>query len=197
MSSPPLARRERLALCDRFEALGPDAPTLDEGWVTADLAAHLVTREANPAALPGLVVPGAPARLTERLTARTKSRRSYDQLIAALRSGPPLLPLGLPGLEDRMHLHEFFVHHEDVRRANGDGPRPPDPELDKGLWRLVRTAGPLLARRVRGGVLAVRPDGTTARLRRGEPVATLTGSPGELLLLLFGRSVAQVDVTGP
>jgi len=37
--------RERLELCDLLLELGPDAPTLCEGWTTADLAAHLVLRE--------------------------------------------------------------------------------------------------------------------------------------------------------
>ena len=41
----PIDVRERMGLCDLFVELGPDAPTLCEGWTTADLAAHLVLRE--------------------------------------------------------------------------------------------------------------------------------------------------------
>jgi hypothetical protein len=41
----PIDVRERLELCDLLLELGPDAPTLCEGWTTADLAAHLVLRE--------------------------------------------------------------------------------------------------------------------------------------------------------
>ena len=40
-SSRPLAERERAALADLLEELGPDAPTCCEGWTTAHLAAHL------------------------------------------------------------------------------------------------------------------------------------------------------------
>ncbi len=41
-------QRERAELCDLFDELGPDAPTLCGDWTTADLAAHLVVRERNP-----------------------------------------------------------------------------------------------------------------------------------------------------
>src|SRR5262249_52743320 len=36
---------ERAELCDLLDELGPDAPTLLDGWTTRDLAAHLVLRE--------------------------------------------------------------------------------------------------------------------------------------------------------
>jgi uncharacterized protein (TIGR03083 family) len=44
-AAPTLARAERAALCDLFDEVGPDAPTLCAGWTTRDLAAHLVIRE--------------------------------------------------------------------------------------------------------------------------------------------------------
>src|SRR5947207_11937020 len=50
---------EREALCDLMNELGPDAPTLVAPWTTHDLAAHLVIREHDYRAAPGLVVPGA------------------------------------------------------------------------------------------------------------------------------------------
>ena len=37
-----------VALCDLFEEVGPDAPTLCGDWTTRDLAAHLVMRERRP-----------------------------------------------------------------------------------------------------------------------------------------------------
>src|SRR3954466_12386279 len=36
------AKRERLLLADLLEAVGPEAPTLCEGWNSRDLAAHVV-----------------------------------------------------------------------------------------------------------------------------------------------------------
>src|SRR5687768_16938237 len=131
---PSLARAERAALLDLLTELGPHAPTLCEGWETHDLAAHLVVRERRPQAVPGLVVP-ALHPLTAALERRMR-RTSYDELLALLRSGPPAWsPLGLPGrLYDSGNLHEFFVHHEDVRRLVDPTPRPAEPRLDAALW---------------------------------------------------------------
>src|SRR6478609_8619122 len=49
---------ERQQLCDLLVELGPDSPTLLEAWSTRDLAAHLVLREHDHLAAPGLVLPG-------------------------------------------------------------------------------------------------------------------------------------------
>ncbi len=57
---------ERKLLADLFDELGPDAPTLLEPWTTRDLAAHLVLREHDYLAAPGLVLPGAWGRFAER-----------------------------------------------------------------------------------------------------------------------------------
>ncbi len=54
---PRYARSEREALTELMSTLGPDAPTLNEGWTTRDLAAHLVVRERRPDAAAGIVVP--------------------------------------------------------------------------------------------------------------------------------------------
>ncbi len=52
-----VAQRERAALVDTMRGVGPDAPTLCEGWKTRDLAAHLVIREYRPDAAPGILIP--------------------------------------------------------------------------------------------------------------------------------------------
>ncbi|MGD0448569.1 MAG: maleylpyruvate isomerase family mycothiol-dependent enzyme [Candidatus Dormibacteria bacterium] len=44
----PIDAQERRELCDLLIQVGPDAPTLCEGWTTSDLAAHLVLRERFP-----------------------------------------------------------------------------------------------------------------------------------------------------
>jgi uncharacterized protein (TIGR03085 family) len=97
------------------------------------------------------------------------------------------------------NLNEFFVHQEDIRRANGRDPRVNDRGLDEALWRNVNAARWFLARRLRGAGLELQWAGTahTVRARRGQPVARIAGPPGELLLYLFGRQrAAQVDVSG-
>lgn len=46
------AREERAALAALLEDSGPDGPTLCEGWLTRDLAAHLVLRERTWSGIP-------------------------------------------------------------------------------------------------------------------------------------------------
>lgn len=193
-----LARAERAALLDLLTALGPVAPTLCEGWTTHDLAAHLVVRERRPQAVPGLVVPalhGVTAALERRMR-----RTSYDDLLAALRSGPPAWsPLGLPDpLHDPANLHEFYVHHEDVRRLYDPGPRAAAPGLDAALWSRLRLLAPAFTRRARGlGITLVTPGAQSLRARRGAEEVVLRGTARELFLWMWGRrAVAEVAVEG-
>jgi uncharacterized protein (TIGR03085 family) len=190
---------ERAQLSDLFEELGPGAPTLLEPWTTRDLAAHLVLRERDHLAGPGLVLPGWWRDLAERRR-RALARGDFSRLVAALRSGPPKGFFRIGWVSRVPSLNEFFVHHEDVRRANGCGPRTNEPAMDEALWRNVSLARWFLARRLRGAGLELQWAGTakTVRARRGEPAARIAGPPGELLLYLFGRrGAAQVEVTGP
>jgi uncharacterized protein (TIGR03085 family) len=190
---------ERAQLSDLFDELGPQAPTLLEPWTTRDLAAHLVLRERDYLAGPGLVLPGGWARLAERRR-RTLAQRDFTWLSATFRSGPPPGFFRIGWVRRVPSLNEFFVHHEDVRRANGRGPRTGEHALDLALWRNVTRARWYLARRLRGAGLELAWAGTdqTVRARRGEPTARITGPPGELLLYLFGRqSAARVEVSGP
>jgi len=189
---------ERAQLSDVLDELGPQAPTLLEPWTTRDLAAHLVLRERDYLAGPGLVLPGAWGRLAERRR-RSLAVRDFTWLTAMIRSGPPPGFFRIGWVRRVANLNEFFVHHEDVRRANGCGPRSHEPEMEEALWRNVTRAPWFLARRLRGSGLELEWAGTskTVRARRGEPAARIAGPPGELLLYLFGRqSVAQVAVTG-
>jgi uncharacterized protein (TIGR03085 family) len=96
------------------------------------------------------------------------------------------------------NLNEFFVHHEDVRRANGFGPRTNPPAEDAALFRNVARAPWFLSRRLRGVGLDLVWAGTpqVIRARRGQPAARVQGLPGELLLFLFGRDAADVEITG-
>jgi uncharacterized protein (TIGR03085 family) len=189
---------ERAHLADLLDELGPDAPTLLEPWTTRDLAAHLVLREHDHLAGPGLVLPGAWARFAERRR-KALALTDYPRLVATIRSGPPPGFFRIGWVRRLANLNEFFVHHEDVRRANGRSPRTNDRAMDEALWRNVGSAPWFLARRVRGAGLELRWAGTarTVRARRGDPVARISGPPGELLLYLFGRKgAAQVEVDG-
>jgi uncharacterized protein (TIGR03085 family) len=194
----PFDAPERQQLCDLFVELGPDAPTLLEPWRTRELAAHLVLREHDYLAAPGLVLPGRWHRFAERRTAEL-AEKDFASLVNEVRSGPPPGFFRISWVRRLANLNEFFVHHEDVRRANGLGPRVSEPELDAALWRNVTRAPWLLARRLSGVGLELEWMGTNERVRarRGEPTARLVGRPGELLLYLFGRqAAADVAVTG-
>jgi uncharacterized protein (TIGR03085 family) len=115
MSLASLARSERADLCDLMVEVGPDAPTLNEGWTVLDLAAHLVAREHDLWGGPGIVLGGPMAKLTDLAMARRR-RQGLERLVSILRRGEPLwFRLAPAGTQ----LNEFFIHHEDVRRPNG------------------------------------------------------------------------------
>ncbi len=199
MVEPPFDAQERLALCDLLAELGPSVPTLIDGWTAKDLAAHLVMREHDLVAAPCLVLPGPFGRFAERRRARLAASEDYAWLVTRIRSGPPIGFFRIGWVRSLANLNEFFVHHEDVRRANGLGPRLLAPALDAALWRNVRRSSRYLTRRLRDAGLDLEWRGSRERvsLRSGEPRALLSGAPGELLLYLFGRrTVAQVEVSG-
>ncbi len=191
----PHDARERADLCARFDELGPHAPTLCGDWTTADLAAHLVARERNPLTGPGIIVGGPFERLTDWAMGR-ESRRGYDDVVHRVRTGPPLVPWGLPFLRSLLNLNEYFVHHEDVRRANGEGPRTDRPELDQALRPVVRRMAGVQLWRAKVDVELIDHDGTSLA-RRGTDAPKVIGRPGELLLWLNGRAaVADVAFDG-
>ncbi|MEU8589821.1 TIGR03085 family metal-binding protein [Streptomyces sp. NPDC048664] len=191
------AKRERLLLADLLEAVGPDAPTLCEGWNTRDLAAHVVVRERRPDAAGGLLIKQLAPRL-ERVMAEFTAK-PYEELIQLVRTGPPRFsPFSLKQIDEMSNVVEFYVHTEDVRRAQPDWtPRELDPVFQDALWsRLERTAR-LSGRRAPTGLVLRRPDGQTAVAHRGTPVVTATGEPSELLMFTFGRQrVAEVELAG-
>src|SRR5881227_3712913 len=77
MEDLPFDAQERRALCDLFEELGTDAPTLLDGWTGKDLAAHLVLRERDPIAGPCLVLPGSFQRFAERRSLKLAEKREF------------------------------------------------------------------------------------------------------------------------
>ncbi|MFF3752149.1 TIGR03085 family metal-binding protein [Streptomyces sp. NPDC002018] len=191
------AKRERLLLADLLEAAGPEAPTLCDGWLARDLAAHTVVRERRPDAAGGVLVPALRNRL-ERVQAEYAAK-PYEELIQLIRTGPPRLsPYGIKQIDEAANAIEFYVHAEDVRRAQPDWtPRELDRVFADTLWSRVEKGGRMLGRRSPVGLVLRRPDGQTAVAHRGTPVVTVTGEPGELVLFVFGRqSVADVELEG-
>ncbi|KOG35730.1 TIGR03085 family metal-binding protein [Streptomyces resistomycificus] len=191
------AKRERLLLADLLEAAGPEAPTLCEGWLTRDLAAHVVVRERRPDAAGGMLIKQLAPRLDRAMA--EFAAKPYEELIQLIRTGPPRFsPFSLKQIDEASNTIEFYVHTEDVRRAQPDwSTRELDPVFQDALWsRLERTAR-LMGRAVPTGLVLRRPDGQTAVAHRGTPVVTATGEPSELLLFLYGRQdAAKVDLDG-
>ncbi len=174
--------------------VGPDAPTLCEGWETRDLAAHLVVREYRPDAAPGILIPYF-ASHTEKVQNEVAERTDWDGLLDKVASGPPVYsPFKL--LDPVANVAEMFIHHEDVRRAQpGWKPRALDPALSARLRRTLPLMGRLTLAKVPGRVALRTPEGETVLTVGRGPAVTVTGQPAELLLFAVGRE-ARVEIDG-
>ncbi len=197
MKDDHLARRERLALCDLALVLGEDAPTLSGDWTAKDLVTHLLLREHSPLGAPGLVIPPL-SRLTDLEMARI-GRKDFTVLVERLR-GRGLTPYALPVVDRFVNTLEYFVHHEDLRRAQpGWTPRELDRADESALWSAIRVFGRGLVRPAGVPVRIRRTDtGAEATLRRGGDPAVLAGMPSEIVMFLYGRDQHRgLAFTGP
>ena len=194
---------ERAQVADLLGELGPDAPTLCEGWTTAHLAAHLAVRDRRPDALPGYgleMLPGGErlGRWSHRLEDRLRGSTPYADVVDRVRSGPPTwAPMAWPAAARLFNVSEFAIHHEDVRRAqSGWQPRTLSLGEQDQLWR----ASALYARRAAGrrGLVLRRSDVPGEEKRVGAGGRTVTGEPLELLLWAAGRrGVARIELSSP
>lgn len=194
------AQAERHALADLFDELGPDAPTLCTGWTTRDLAAHLVARERRPDAAPGLFVSFLSGH-TEKVR-RHEAAKPWPELVELVKGGPPLwTPMAIPMVDSATNTIEFFVHHEDVRRAPaGWEPRVLDDDFEAALWSSLHRMAHTLCRRAPSGVVLAWGD-KQITARTAKPSARVEGQPSELVLFAYGRQahtrvdiVADIDV---
>jgi uncharacterized protein (TIGR03085 family) len=193
------ARTERQALADLMLEVGPDAPTLCEGWTVADLAAHLVIRERRPDAALGLVVPlSAAASHGERVRRKLRDTDTFGELVTKVRTPGGIARI--PGLDEQMNLIEYTVHHEDVRRAaeTWTARQLPADQLEALRGALRRAAGLMTRHLSDTRIVLADTTGQIAVLHDGnKPTVTITGDPVELALFLTGRRTAsRVDVTG-
>jgi len=192
------ADAERAYLAEALERLGPDAPTLCDGWATRDLAIHLVVRERRPDAGPGMILPAFSSWTDKVMAARRQE--PYPELVAKVRTGPPgWSPFAVPGMAGLVNPMEYFVHHEDVRRAQpGWEPRELDSDVEDLIWARLGRQARVMFRKAPVGVTLRREDsGAEAVAKASTPVVTVTGPPGELLLYAFGRrSAARVRLEG-
>jgi uncharacterized protein (TIGR03085 family) len=203
-----LAQQERQALCDLLNDLGPDAPTLCLGWRSADLAAHLLVRDRRPDSMPGAVLRlNVLQEWTNHVRDGVRDTLTWDELIAQLRAGPPA---PIRPLDGAMNTIEFFVHHEDVRRAQpGWEPSTLADEAAAELWkrlnamsfatRLLSSLGrqpPVSRVEVPGRppIVLVSQHGL-GRSQSARP-KVLRGQAGEAVLWVMGRQgAARVELS--
>ena len=168
-------------------------------WTTRDLAAHLVVRERRPDGGVGILVRPF-AGYTEKVMDGEKER-PWGELVERGRTGPPRWnPMHLEPVDRLVNTVEFFVHHEDVLRAQpGWAARPLDADLEEALAGTLQRGARMLVRKVAPLGLVVAPDGhEPAVLRTGSPTVTVRGPLGECVLYVYGRKdVAEVTLDGP
>jgi uncharacterized protein (TIGR03085 family) len=194
-----MSRSERAALCNTALQVGERAPTLCGDWTVKELVIHLLVRERDPLGAPGILFPPL-EKLTDR-SARRLQEQDFTALVERVRGGPPRWsPLSIPPLEKAVNTLEYFVHHEDIRRASpGWLPRELTDREQRTLWSTLGTAGKGLVRRA-GVPVEIRWDeaGRSAVLRKGDDPAVVSGPPAELVMFLFGRHEhAGLEFAGP
>lgn len=190
------AQIERQELCTLFEDLGPDVPTLCEGWTARDLAAHLVVRERRPDAALGILA--APFERHGEKVRREFAAKPWAELVELVRTGPPKLSaFGAPAIDRLANTMEYFIHHEDLRRPAGLGPRDLYPDLEDQLWDALRRMSKLAMRKAPCGITLRSTGGRTVVANGAVPRVGVRGPIGELALFVYGRQgAAQVELLG-
>ena len=194
------SRRERALLADLMDEVGPDAPTLCGEWTTRDLAAHIVLRERRPDGAAGVLVPQF-SGYTEKVQSGIASG-DYTDIVEKVRSGPRLwFPTRLDAVDKVVNTAEFFVHHEDVRRAGDDWePRDLDQRTNDDLRAALARSARMLARSLPVGLILQPTDTTDSgaiTAKGGDPAVTVEGPVSEVMLFVFGRQdVARVELSG-
>lgn len=222
------AATERQALVRALRERGPTADTLCEGWNAHDLAVHVVARDSHPHVIFGRELPVVGSRAQEQY--RSLEELSFAELVDRIEAGVPSWhPARSRAVDDAMNTLEFFVHTEDVLRAEEStaspgadeertgaggedsradhGPesssalqphrRRPSQGLQRRLWKQAsRTLLMAAARKQRRRITYISPGyGSVTHGGSNDPMLSLEGTPGELVLWAFGRqSVADVVV---
>ena len=183
-----ISKSERQGLVETLKALGPDAPTLCEGWLTKHLLAYLIMRETEPVNASGILLKGRQKQTQNRLE---ELSTHFESNLSKLKSGPPLWnPMRY--LDKWVNALEMLIHHEDVLRAQPNWQRRKFTDSEtKELDFLLKIAPRFL---VRGAkvlpTLVVGDLPTTGRI-------ILRGDQVDLLLFLAGRqSASTVSIEG-
>lgn len=199
-----IASNERAELAELMHQTGPLADTLCDGWNARDLAAHLYVRENEPWNAAGILLKPL-AGVTERAMRKAQQQHDFDQLVSLIAAGPKgLSPFRISAVDKAANGFEFFVHHEDVRRAQpGWAPRTLAPDVDQQLWDQLLPLAKTKLRGAKVGIIFVRtrdgePTGDEHVVSLGPGVVKVIGDPAELTMWFAGRgSHADVKFDGP
>ena len=180
------AKSERSGICQTLRQLGPDQPTLCQGWTTKDLLVHLIVRENRPDAAVGLFIPFL-SSYTESISKKYKEK-TFEELITLFENVPKSpSPFSLPKVDEIANTFEFLVHHEDILRAQSNyQPRKLTDEEAKFIWSRFTKSAVFFMRKVKVGVVAKTEQGTYT-LKRGDDVVTISGNIIDLVMFAFGR----------
>lgn len=189
------AQKERERLGALLLEKGPDAPTLNEGWDTHDLAVHLYIREFKTWKAVGILVDALKGPLDAETQKQMK--RPYEEVVRQWAAGPP--PWVKP-VDAKMNTAEYFIHHEDVRRGGGKiEPREFSKRVNEELFAWAKRFAKLSLKGSPVPVILTPPNlppetvGDTAGVsEKGDNVLRVSGEPGELLIWASGREDAAV-----
>ena len=190
------AKRERSAICQTLRKLGPDQPTLCQGWSTKDLLVHLIVRENRPDAAVGLFIPFL-GSYTDSVS-KKYSEKSFEDLIMIFENGPKSpSPFSLPKVDELANTFEFLVHHEDILRAQDNyQPRKLSEEDAKFVWSRFTKSAVFFMRKIKVGVVAKTDQGIYT-LKRGNDVVTISGNLIDLVMFAFGRkNTTEINFEG-
>ncbi len=190
------AKRERSAICQTLRKLGPDQPTLCQGWSTKDLLVHLIVRENRPDAAVGLFIPFL-SSYTDSVS-KKYSEKSFEDLIMIFENGPKSpSPFSLPKVDELANTFEFLVHHEDILRAQDNyQPRKLSEEDAKFVWSRFTKSAVFFMRKIKVGVVAKTDQGIYT-LKRGNDVVTISGNLIDLVMFAFGRkNTTEINFEG-
>jgi uncharacterized protein (TIGR03085 family) len=206
------ARAERLALSETLRRVGPDSRTLCGEWTSHQLAAHLVLRERSVVELAGRIPVPAVQRRAAAVVDELAATAPFASLVDTFERGPrwsevlgpvPVAWLwALPPVREFANLLEYFVHHEDVRRAQPSwNARTLPVAVQAAVWQRLRLLAQVTLRAVPVGVELQWPSHGSIRTRSARrssgAAVRVVGDPVEVALFAFGRlAVAGVAYEG-
>lgn len=189
-------QQERLRLCAFLDQLGPDeweAPSLCAGWRVREVVAHLTipTRATVLGSLVGAVrARGNFHRMADQ-QARARAREfEPDELVTQLRESATS-SRRMPGSSHMDPLVDVLVHGQDIAI-------PLERRFDGPLELVVASLDHVVTQPFTGAparIAGLRLAATDVDWTHGSG-PTVSGTAGDILLTVLGRSVALDGVTG-